>query len=867
MNPAPGSDALWLLRLKPPSSPDGSEPARPGTAEGFPAPGSGASGGEKALPADTLGLALAGGGLRGAAFCLGVLQALSRGGWLQRVDFLSTVSGGSSVGAFLGRFFDLCDKPSGLTGAVPNRSPGAAQERVARDLRDAGSAPVSWLRRHANYLAPSGHGEALAGASGFWRNLLAIYLVLAVLFFAAFGVLNAVSYFGWDRAAPSLAGEFFSDLTPITGRLPAPWAGPWLALAELAFWLSVVPLMAAYWLVSQDLPEAFVAPALAAGAILAVGLLVATASPLSLVILAAATLWAISVWAAVRRTEGYADPFNPARLMLARNYLNLRLGFWAGAAAVLAGLGLVDALGRWLAGLMLEGGLTPRHVVSWFVALVAALLVLAAVLRAAVRFFVARQPVVGALLTSPASRLWAVLALALGALPPLVALSFTSHAAFELGEAYAQGLWFTAGAVLVSLLFGSRACVPFVNRSSPLTVYAGRLARTFLGAVNPQRRLHPEGLDVTRAVAGDDVPFRDYRPHTAGGPLHLINCSVIETVDVASRRGLRDRPAENLSVGPVGVSVAQRWHAFWSDEPTAVLQLAPLGAAGVPHPLVGRAGGPVAVEPLGLGEWVAISGASLGPSTTRTAGSARALFLTLANLRLGYWWNSGLAAAEREGSPLKGGVWRVVTGALAHLFRAQALLLAELAGRFGGPWHRYWYLSDGGNFELTGAYELLRRRVPFVIACDAGRGHDPQGSDLARLVRLARVDFGAEVQEVGADPAALQALGLPAEVSRHLGATSDLSPRDGGPAGAHAALLLVRYPAPDAGQDPWLGRRSTWLLYLRATLTGDEPADVRNYAALRPDFPDEPIRDQVLDEPQWESYRKLGEHIGGDLFV
>ena len=50
-------------------------------------------------------------------------------------------------------------------------------------------------------------------------------------------------------------------------------------------------------------------------------------------------------------------------------------------------------------------------------------------------------------------------------------------------------------------------------------------------------------------------------------------------------------------------------------------------------------------------------------------------------------------------------------------------------------------------------------------------------------------------------------------------------------------------------------------------MTGDEPADVRNYAAAHPDFPNETTLDQVFDEPQWESYRALGDHAGSHLFV
>ena len=36
-------------------------------------------------------------------------------------------------------------------------------------------------------------------------------------------------------------------------------------------------------------------------------------------------------------------------------------------------------------------------------------------------------------------------------------------------------------------------------------------------------------------------------------------------------------------------------------------------------------------------------------------------------------------------------------------------------------------------------------------------------------------------------------------------------------------------------------------------------ADVRNYAAMHPNFPNEPTLDQFFDDDQWESYRSLGE--------
>lgn len=844
----------WLLKLGPPG--EQVPAAAPPRADRPEAP--------NALPADTLGLALSGGGIRSAAFCLGVLQALARAGWLRRVDYLSTVSGGGFVGAFLGRFFDQCRRRDGLTGAIPDPTPGAGQDRVARDLTDSRSESVAWLRRHSNYLSPTGTGEAATNVAGFWRNLLSIYFVLAALLLSAFGLLNAVAY--WHPEGPFAAAlmEVLDALAPLSSTLMGR-AGPWAVAAELVLWLAALPLMVAYWLVSQDLPETFLAPVLVAAAVVAGVVLVAALTPLGLVVLAAALVWGLLVWRSVRRGEGHNDPFHPSRLALARNYLTRWLATWLALALGLAALAAVDGLGRWLAWRMQQGGLTIPNVTGWLASVGATVLGLAASLRLLIRSLVGESPRGAGVLAFSRPVLVAVLVVLIGGGPPLVALAFVSHAAYALGDTYNQGIAITAIALAVSLLLGVRACVPFINRSGPLAIYASRLARAFLGAVNPARRTHPEGRNVTHVVPGDDVPLAEYTPQVAGGPLHLINCAVNESIDVASQRGLRDRQAENVAVGPAGMSIAQQWHAVWVQGPEG-RSLTPLADANeaAPHPFLGKAGGPVAAEGLSLQQWVAISGAAFGPGMGRRTGLARALLLTLANLRLGYWWDSGLGAADRANVPgTRGARARLVAG-FATLFQAQALLLAELTGRFAGPWERYWHLSDGGHFENTGAYELLRRRVPYVILCDAGEDRQHLGPDLARLVRVARVDLGAEVTEVAAHPA-----GVPAPVAERLTSLAGLLAQPDRPSLAHAALLLVRYPQPttDPGADPWLARTHTWILYIKAAVTGDEPADVRNYAAAHPDFPNEATLDQVFDEPQWESYRALGEHTGGNLFV
>src|ERR1700733_8256363 len=56
-------------------------------------------GGAERCVYDTTGLSLSGGGIRSAAFCLGALQALEAETLIDRIDYLSTVSGGGYIGA------------------------------------------------------------------------------------------------------------------------------------------------------------------------------------------------------------------------------------------------------------------------------------------------------------------------------------------------------------------------------------------------------------------------------------------------------------------------------------------------------------------------------------------------------------------------------------------------------------------------------------------------------------------------------------------------------------------------------------------------------------------------------------------------
>ena len=59
---------------------------------------------------------------------------------------------------------------------------------------------------------------------------------------------------------------------------------------------------------------------------------------------------------------------------------------------------------------------------------------------------------------------------------------------------------------------------------------------------------------------------------------------------------------------------------------------------------------------------------------------------------------------------------------------------------------RYIYLSDGGHFENLGLYELVRRRVRFIICSDADADHAFTFEDLGGAIEKCRCDFGVEIK-------------------------------------------------------------------------------------------------------------------------
>ena len=120
---------------------------RPQPTSGAPPAGVRESPSVRASKMETLALAFSGGGIRSATFNLGILQALSEFGLLKHVDYLSTVSGGGYVGAWLTAW---CSRVPGGVRTVERRlSPTDHGDPEATDIE-----PIRFLREFSNYLTP-----------------------------------------------------------------------------------------------------------------------------------------------------------------------------------------------------------------------------------------------------------------------------------------------------------------------------------------------------------------------------------------------------------------------------------------------------------------------------------------------------------------------------------------------------------------------------------------------------------------------------------------------------------------------------------------------------------------------------------------
>lgn len=784
---------------------------------------------------DRWGLALSGGGIRSATFCLGMIRGLAGHRLLRRFDYLSTVSGGGYLGASFGRLF----------------RPGVPAEAVEQGVAGERSLWLWWLRANSRYLTPSGARDLAQAWVSIARGAVATQLELGILLILVSAVLvlphvlvtlwpalHDLETFGlvsaWWLLAPvpfflgtwRLFGFWLSRPRPVPGGL---WTMPLFAAGLTLLGLCVIGLDAWISVLPQTLSEPFFRLPWAARTMLATLLFSAA--------------WAMLTGLHAARRMGKAD--EEYALRTRRNRLTRALLLWTLMFLAVLAAGLIDRLSWELAGLI--GDTRGAGMVYGSAGLAAFALVMFRALMPAFQQWKAKYPahqlrldkLLGVVVFAMLAMIvlgWATLVHALvlpeslwryGGLDPDPAMAV-----------YGALVWSALFLASLAFVYLTRNSDDIVNMASLHGFYRSRIERAYVSSGNvdgasPRFRIDPlTPIDVgmprarppDEVVAGDDVRLADYRPQAAGGPIHLINCCINQSVDDGTRYFNGDRKGVALTLASTGTIE--------------------IGAAAPEEP---------ATDTGYLSKWIAISGAAAGSGMGYHTAPAYSALLFLSGMRLGYWercmssdHRGRVVDAPEDAMPQ---ARRRRRSLVARLPIKVSAIVSELLGQFPGLEHGVWYVSDGGHFENTAIYPLIKRELPLIVAADCGADPKYLFEDLESLVRKARIDFGADIEFIAPEDIRED---LAPDLKPLLGTPESIDPE-----AADACLVLarIRYRSGAVGT----------LLVVKPRRLNHLPFDVVAYADRNAAFPQQSTGDQFFDEAQWESYQRLGHLIGGRL--
>jgi hypothetical protein len=837
------------------------------------------------LPQQRTALCLSGGGIRSATFALGVLQGLARLSLLKRFDYLSTVSGGGYIGSWLTAWIHR--HPDGVAGVTEEL------RRPPSDTQDPEPEPLKWFRRYSNYLTPklgmmSVDSWTLLGA--YLRNLTLNWLVLVPLLATALLAPRLlVSILHWEVVDPMPAAHAMW----VTGLLSG-----LLALTHLHMYRPSLNQLRVDRIWEKFERQQW--------------FLIGGLTPLVL-----AALLLTNAYACYRNGGGRLD-------QLTLLGLDSRGTFVLGGAAI-HGVGWLIAalllqrwrdLNRWLGveclvilwsgalgGLFLWSVLaeTPSNIpvsdfAEWYACFAIAGFLTMFLLTATIFIGVASR------YTDDHDREWWGRA---GAWVLIVSVFWTGLSALVVfgpgllsyTPAVATSLGGVSGAISLWLGFSSKTTATTKSKPSLMDVVLDRAVRlaapvfiacllvliTLLTSilVKGVGGLHGVfegsaiGLRMPSDAWGHAVILHNSPPWLVievGAALMLVAgaLSLVININKFSLHSIYRNRLIRAYLGASRLEDQRRPNLFTDFDPDDNVQLHQLAAQHQairkPFHILNIAINLVRAEnlawqqrkaqsftasPLFCGSWkldyrrssqygingqlrkaitlgtaMAISGAAASPNMGYHSAPAVTFLLAFFNVRLG-WWLGNPGPAGRK------------TFDRSCPRIAVRPMLAETFGLTDAK-NPYIYLSDGGHFENLGLYEMVLRRCHYIVVSDGSCDTDRSFTDLGNAIRKIRIDLGIEI-EIETELLELQA---GERMSR-----------------AHFALGLIRYDRVDHGAPPGL------LMYLKPSLTGNEPADVTEYASGHEEFPHEPTADQFFDESQFESYRALGFHIADKVFT
>ncbi|MDP1560576.1 MAG: patatin-like phospholipase family protein [Pirellulaceae bacterium] len=830
-----------------------------------------------------IGVALSGGGIRSATFCLGALQSLAELGLLKFCDYISAVSGGGYIASWLAAWI----KREGELGNVEtqlrrSRHSQAEAKRgfieyesevKAGTVRESEPEPLAHIREFSFFLSPRlgiFSADSWSLVAVYLRNLLANLMALVPAMLATVLIVRSVGHL-YTKEDPFGSYDWVPLAVSIVSML--------VALEFLARGLRLLGVVEERVKVGREQGQKLFFRTLALACLSSVTAawccktnwnVLATKlgveiGPLPLVIIAAAFFAAIQFGiSAIYRTLAHAlaasfsigitvvfaivllfglqyqsvlaaavPAFGPPSVLLAlavgnmvgmallgsnaneeerewRSRLNAWLMIVAFSWSLAAGLAfysgyLLSLVGSWLTLLVASWATIGAAGVRFAFSAVSAEKGKSAWIRFAVASIVPYVLVVGLLL------------LLSGIASRLDSVNWDTNKGIPGEPSWVVLLSSLTICVCISFLFSQRVSV---NDFSLNAMYANRLTRCFLGASRRKRRdfqlgtaAHCAGPEwnpdpVTGFDFSDDLPLPSLRigkPATSTdtgywGPFLLFNTAL--NVQATERLAWHERKAESFLLSPLFCGA----HSLGYRK------------------TVEYAAGQDTSQPISVGRAVAISGAAVNPAMGYYGSPAISALLAVFNIRLAWW----LPNPRSFGDPKRGSLpWRTDSpkGLLWWLTK-------ELFSRTDDK-SAFLNVSDGGHFDNTGVYELVRRRCRLIISIDAGADPDNTSNELGELIRRCRADFGIDIE---IDSRAFE------------------KNRESGFAAAHCVVGTIRYDRLDPTQP--IGT----LLYIKPSLTGDESHDIKQYARQFPDFPHQSTVDQFYTQAQFESYRALGYH-------
>ncbi len=651
-------------------------------------------------PRNLAGLSLSGGGIRSATLSLGIMQAFAERGLLQRMDYISTVSGGGYIGSAVSWLIsEKAREPiqgcgsADMDGVPPRVRLGLDREGFPfgaddpapdAERRDSPtqSGLLGYLRSHGYYLTP-GNGITIVSLiatvmRGTLLNLL-VWVPALVLFFL-FGL------WGSGQISARLVPDWHLDTVSVERADGLSW----MLLPRLLGAVDPSPCAdadcipgeaeRAFDAVWERLPELlgfelFLDLALAITVLLVIGTLVYSVFT-----------WIVRTFSIRALCHRYSW----------RRRVERTVAFLIPTGLALVVIGTLPVVGVYLYGW--SAGVGPLAVVSGIA-------------------MTLHQFLTNGLCGEGKLNGWLV---SIGAVLFLYGVILLGYEIAFLGSAPAtQPGW---GWLLLAVWIGGFGWFVNLNYISIHRFYRDRLMEAFMPDI--QRALAGK---TGKAVGADSATLQQVgSPDDPRGPLLIINTNCI-LVD-SGEQVYRQRGGDNFILTPLYCgSNATGWRR-------------------TDRFMGGR---------MTLSTAVAISGAALNPNAGvggegLTRSRTLSLVMYLLNLRLGYWACHPSPELHPRHCPnhFLPGLY-----AFGNAIGMPGLGLSER--------RPFLQISDGGQFENMAVYELVRRRLGLIIVCDGGADPDFSFSDFQTTVRRIQADFGARVQ-VNPDASPDQMIPIPA---------------------------------------------------------------------------------------------------------